>query len=463
MLNDIRNNPLFLTDVYNLSHTDLKEDISFEVSHIYNRSRPMILYGFNETVINLLNTRIEVSMVMEAEEHARKMGMIFPVKMWMGVVEELKGWIPLRVQALKDGTWVPKGTPFAQVMNTIEGYGELVTWWEAIFLHTYFPSACATEAFFLRKYLAENKLPLHRFHSFGFRGHHSLEDAYWATTAWNLFLTGTDDFHGIYHTPDAMISSIPATAHKTIQQFDNEIDGFYKAIDAAVKYNQKMVALVIDTYDPDKVIDEYLPRLLPYAKDKGIHIVFRPDSGDLLGQTIRIWSKYRLWDNWSMIIGEGMSREIITKMDKDLKKYGFPLERMSYGIGAGYYKHIDRDYLGHALKTAFSNHKPRMKLTLSNPFKQSIPDMVNLIMVDGKMTVEYTRDGPNHDALYYDVFHHDEMSSKPKYERLPWLDIQKRALSYLDKDLQEEIVLSQAVQGVIKGFKERYACPTLIK
>jgi len=155
MLEDIRRNPLFLTDVYNLSHTDLKEDVSFEVSHIYNRSRPMILYGFNEIVINLLNTKIEVDMVAEAEEYAKKMGMIFPTQVWYDVVEKEKGWIPLRVQALKDGTWVPKGTPFAQVMNTVEGYGELVAWWEALYLHSYFASACATEAFFLRKYLED--------------------------------------------------------------------------------------------------------------------------------------------------------------------------------------------------------------------------------------------------------------------------------------------------------------------
>lgn len=456
MLEDIRRNPLFLTDVYNLSHTDLKEDVSFEVSHIVNRSRPMILYGFNEIVIDLLNTKIEVDMVMEAEEYAKKMGMIFPTQVWYDVVEKEKGWIPLRVQALKDGTWVPKGTPFAQVMNTVEGYGELVTWWEAIYLHSYFASGCATEAFFLRKYLEENKLPLHRFHSFGFRSHRSLEDAYWATTAWNLFLTGTDDFHGIYHTPNAKIGSIPATAHKTIQQFDDEFDGFIRAIDSAVKYDSKMVALVIDTYDPDRVIEEEVGKLITYAKTKGVHIVFRPDSGDLIGQTKRMWDKYKYADNWGVIIGEGMSREKVIDYDNQLKEFGYPLERMAYGIGAGFYKHIDRDYLGHAMKTAFSNHKPRMKLTISNPFKQSIPNMVNLIMEDGMMTVDYTRDGPNHNGLYYDVYHWDERSSKPKFERLPWLDIQQRAMSYLNKDLQEEIVKSPAVETTIEEFKRRY-------
>ena len=63
MLKDIRRNILLLTDGYNLSHTDLKENTDYEISHIYNRSRGMILYGFNKTVIDLLNTKIEVDMV----------------------------------------------------------------------------------------------------------------------------------------------------------------------------------------------------------------------------------------------------------------------------------------------------------------------------------------------------------------------------------------------------------------
>ena len=144
----------------------------------------MILYGFNETVNHILNRQIDVGMVMEAEELAHKMGMKFPTEMWMNCVDRMKGYIPLKVEALPDGTYVPKGTPFAQITNTEEGFGELVTWWEGIFLHTSFPSACATRAYEMRKYLDDNHLPKHRLHSFGFRGHRSPQDAYWATTAW---------------------------------------------------------------------------------------------------------------------------------------------------------------------------------------------------------------------------------------------------------------------------------------
>jgi len=78
-------------------------------------------------------------------------------------------------------------------------------------------------------------------------------------------------------------------------------------------------------------------------------------------------------------------------------------------------------------------------------------------MVDGKLTVDYTRDGEFHDALFYDVWHYDTKTDKPYFNRQDWDDIQKIALSNLNKPLQEEIVLSELIKTSIKEFKERYA------
>ena len=78
-------------------------------------------------------------------------------------------------------------------------------------------------------------------------------------------------------------------------------------------------------------------------------------------------------------------------------------------------------------------------------------------MVDGEMTVDYTRDGENHDALYMDVWYYDTKTDKPYWERQDWKDIQLNALLNLDTPLQEEIKLSPLVQTTIKEFKERYA------
>jgi len=450
-LEDIYKNPLVLTDVYNLSHHYLKENVDYEISHIYNRSRSMVLYGFNETVNHLLNRQIDVGMVMEAEEVAHKMGMKFPTEMWMDCVDRMKGYIPLKVEALPDGTWVPKGTPFAQITNTEEGFGELVTWWEGIFLHSSFPSACATRAYEMRKYLDDNNLPLHRLHSFGFRGHRSLQDAYWATTAWNLFLTGTDDFHGKYHCPNAKLGSIPATAHKTIQQFDDEKQGYIHAINQVKAKGQDTVALVIDTYDPENFIHNMMRDVLEHAEKNNINVVLRPDSGDLLKQAIYIYGMVKFWGfrNVSMIIGEGMSLENVKKFDKELKFENIPLEFMNYGVGSGYYNDLVRDYLGFAMKTSYSNGKDRMKLTKSNPFKRSIPGCVNIVKEDNNLVVDYTQKG-----LYEIVYEMDERSSRPKVNKLSWDDIKLNTLTI--DPYQKEIILSSTVEANIKEFERRY-------
>jgi len=191
--------------------------------------------------------------------------------------------------------------------------------------------------------------------------------------------------------------------------------------------------------------------VLEHAEKNNINVVLRPDSGDLLGQTIVIYGMVKLWDfkNVSMIIGEGMSLENVKKFDKELKFKGIPLEFMNYGVGSGYYNDLVRDYLGFAMKTSYSNGKDRMKLTKSNPFKRSIPGCVNIVSDNGILTVDYTQKG-----LYKIVYEMDERSSRPRVNKQSWDDI-KLYCSGINPE-QKEIVLSYAVKANIKKFEERY-------
>lgn len=387
-LRTIYDNPIALTDAYNLSHSDLKCNTDWEVSHVYNRKRGMILHGFREMIERVLTTRITHKMVDQAEKQAIRKGMPFPRALWDRVVDECNGFVPIKIEALPEGRWCPAGTPFAQVSNTEEGFGELVTWFEPIILMCAFASGCATDAFEMRKYLKQKQVQygfddgfLWKFHSFGFRGHRSLEDAYWAGTGWNLYLHGTDDFHTAFHTVSALIGSIPALAHKVTQQFDKEFDCFTHAIRFASTRPNKIVALVIDTYDAYRVIEQYLPQLAVYAAERGVHIVLRPDSGDVLEQAVDIYKICQANDfkNVSVIIGEGMSFEQAIAYDESLEAHGVPLNFVFYGIGGGFYRHIDRDYVGLAMKTAYSNGADRMKLVNTAPTKSSIPGAVAVL------------------------------------------------------------------------------------
>lgn len=407
------------TDTYNLSHQEAKCNTDWEISHIYARKQGIVLYGFNKLVSELLSTQVTMKMVTSAYAHAIRQGMPFPYDMWKRVVEECDGWIPIEVEALLDGRWCPKGTPFAQVRNTVEGFGELVTWFEAVLLKMAFPSGCMTRAFHMKKYLLkkqieqgqlDNPLFLWRFHSFGYRGHNSEENAYWAGTAWTTFLAGTDDYHVSWYTRRAVMGSIRALAHKVTQQFNkmsaeeaNAKYGVNKALPGDVVAMYRMLelaheevggsraaALVIDTYNPMKVIDEHVVDLAIYARDHDVHGVFRPDSGDVLEQGIMIYWKLKnagLEDHCHVIIGEGMSFEQAQKYDERLEQEGIPLGWFFYGIGGGFYKDIDRDWSGSAMKTAYSNGADRMKLVVSAPEKSSIPGAVQLVMLGGVMTI----------------------------------------------------------------------------
>lgn len=462
---DIRKNPILLTDAYNLSHENLKTNVDWEVSHLYNRSKGMILYGVIEGAINsVLTTQITVEMVKEAEAAADRMGLPFPLKTWMRVVEELNGYMPLEVQLLPEGTYCPPGTPFGQIRNTIEGFGDLVTWLEPIFMHSYFPSTTATQALRIRKYIEKKQSQyqypdsfLWRVHSFGFRGHRSLEDAYWAGTSWSMFLQGTDDIHVSQHiSANATIGSISALAHKVTQQFDNELECFKHAILKTKEAGKNIVALVIDTYDAYRVINEYLYPLALYANTEDVHIVIRPDSGDTWDQVVaahKIVARHNL-RNVSAIIGEDMSYENLIKADAYFEEKGVPLDFVSYGIGGGFYNYINRDTLGFAMKTAYSNGKNRMKFS-QVPIKRSIPGIVTPYYdKKGFLRVRFENDTDKHPestSAYETVYFHDgKETSSPIFKMSGpehWHEVRMRALTqnmeqhviYLDDEIREEV------------------------
>lgn len=456
-----------LTDCYNLSHQRLKINTDWEVSHMYNRSKPMILFGMLENINALLSIQITMEMIDEAEYHAERMGLLFPRGLWEDIVNKCNGYMPIDIQTVPEGVWCPVGTPFAQIRNTVKGFGELVTWLvESPFMHSFFPSTAATQALRMRRYLEQKQRQFNyddsfllRFHSFGFRGHKSLEDAYWASISWNLFLFGTDDFHSARHTPFARIVSISALAHKVTQQFDDEFKGFKHTIKATAEAGEKIIALVIDTYDAYRVIKEYLIPLAQYAASLGVHIVLRPDSGETWEQAVLI---YRIADrakltNVSVILGEGMDFENAKKADAYFESHGVPLSFIAYGIGGGFYNYMNRDTLGWAMKTAYSNGADRMKFS-ENPIKRSIPGKVAIIRNDhGDLVVTKEAEVESEECLYETVYYHNGKNELPyikEYNDEHWLKVQERGLSTNTE--QATVYLSQSIRDEIYDFQKKY-------
>lgn len=447
-------NPLLLTDYYSFKHERMKENVDWEISHFYNRNRPMILFGFSWTVADLLGKLVVTEGKIRQCEDI--FGKRFNSDLWRRVIKQCNGFLPLKVEALPDGTWVPAGTAFAQISNTVEGFGELVSWFEGALMHAYFPSSCATEAFLMRKYLQEKGLSAWRIHSFGWRAQRSIEDAAWASLAWHLSLPGSDDVIAYnWLPPKFQAGSIPASAHKVVQQFNVELQAYYHQIDAMVEDGENTFSMVIDTFSADGFIEKHLLPVAAYAVSRGVKVVFRPDSGDTLDQTRRIWSKLyanyndvAMNNHFAVIIGDGMDFAKIKVFDQQLERWGIPLKFVNYGMGSGYFSRFHRDELGWAMKTAYSNGKDRMKFARG---KTSIPGAVNLVEKDGEMWMETK--GETQASLYRICYWFSpsvsSIISEPNYA-----EIFRRVQDNLEKPkLQQEIIMSDRLKQKIEMKK----------
>jgi nicotinamide phosphoribosyltransferase len=271
-----------------------------------------------------------------------------------------------------------------------------------------------------------------------------------------MFLRGTDDFHVIKHiSTSALIGTIYAQGHKVTQQFDDEYASFKQAVKATAEAGLPIVAVVIDTYDADRVIREYAKRLVLLAAQSSVHVVFRPDSGNTWQQAVDLYHELHRGVpalNASVIIGEEMDFENVKKADAFFEEHGVPLNFVSYGVGGGFYNYITRDTLGWAMKTAYSNGKPRMKFSM-NPIKRSIPGAIALnLSEDNDMIV--SQEANSSTSLYKDIYFYDGTQDAPVTYLADWEDVRLRALS--QSTAQSIIYLDGETRGMIENFNHQY-------
>lgn len=447
------------TDFYNTVHHWMKKPLNWEGSHIYMRNRPGILFGMNE-LVHAITAPVKAKDLLDAEAKAKSMGCKdFPSDMWRKVIYEFGGFLPLKIEALPEGTWCPKGTPIVQIRNTVAGMGELITWIEARLLGNFFQSGCATEAYTIAKYLKEHNFPMNRVHSFARRSYPTEELAIQGGKAWNLFLTGSDDLH----VADGRIASIPASAHKVVQTFNEEFESYVYALSQAYVRGYKAVSIPIDTFNPYRFVSDYAEKLAVMAEQMGITLVFRPDSGDVVHQTVLLYNKTAKHGiSWkqNVIIGEGMTYDKMVEYDQILSDK-VPLGNIFYGIGGGFHKHINRDYLGYAMKTCYADGD-RMKFS-ADPVKQSLPGFIGIVNFGKTLEVRAVEHMGSENNMLRTIYEFDpNKSSNPQrlcdnIETLYNVDFKSPLLK------QESVLIDYRLAEKIQKMREKYLNKPVVK
>ncbi len=382
------NNFLLNTDSYKASHyLQYKPGTEYVSSYIEARNPDgdtdsTLFFGLQMFLMQYLSKPITKADVDEAEAFWSAHGEPFNREGWMYIVDHLDGHLPLRIEAVKEGTLLPIKNVQVQVVNTDPTCFWLTSYIETALLRAiWYPTTVATKSHanvaLIRQALIETDGDdagyEFKLHDFGARGTTSLEQAGIGGCAHLVASQGTDTAIGAvyarnFYGADMAGFSIPATEHSTMTSWGGEAGELEAMRNVLHQYPDGIVACVSDSYDLFKAIGEYWGDQLKdevLSRHEGF-LVVRPDSGDpveIVPQVIEALGTkfgfettakgYKILNPKVRVIqGDGITSESLKAILNALINRGLAIGNIAFGMGGGLLQKVDRDTFGYAMKAS---------------------------------------------------------------------------------------------------------------
>lgn len=406
-------NPIFFSDFYKTDHRrQYPEGTEYVYSNLtarYSRliaCNKVVVFGLQWFVQEYLCKRFKADFFDKPKDeilaqYSRRMNTsLGPNSIGVDHFADLhdKGFLPLRIKALPEGTLCPLRVPVMTIINTDPKFFWLTNFLETLISNVlWHPMNSATIAHAYRRWLdyyAEKTSDAPGFvdwqgHDFSMRGHTSLESSAASGAGHLLSFTGTDTIPSIQFLEDHYFAdaekeliggSVPATEH-SVMCFggkESEYATFHRLITQV--YPHGIVSIVSDTWDYWKVLTHTIPDLKNEILARNGKVVIRPDSGDPVkilcgdpeapqGSAERRGTVQILWDTFGgkinskgfkelnehigCIYGDSITLERATKICALLKDQGFASTNVVFGIGSYTYQYVTRDSLGFAMKATW--------------------------------------------------------------------------------------------------------------
>ena len=417
--------PLLLdTDSYKLSHPESFPDLEEATAYLAFRGpldsdERIVVAGVRDVYETILRRRVTWADIAQADAYlavhsAGGLQFNYPRDLWIRVVTELNGRIPLRVRALRDGETIYPQVPVLSV-RARKPYARLVTWFETQLLRIWSPTTTATKSAHIREYLR------HKFeasvdedqmwrldyalHDFGSRGASSAQTARTAGAAHLIVFDGTDNINAAllatrWNGGKPIGQSVIASEHSVMTAWDDED----AALDRLVEITPVggVLSCVADTYDYNNFIWNVVPRHVAAIRAKNIHFVCRPDSGDpvisvidglramdaAFGHTIN--SKgFKVITGAAVLQGDGIDYGRLQTIADAVETGGWSAQCVvPYGMGGGLLQAQTRDTLKTAMKLceivrADGTRLPIMKVPKTDIKKMSLPGDTQVCLSHG--------------------------------------------------------------------------------
>ena len=311
-------------------------------------------------------------------------GLTFNRAGWERLVDKHGGYLPLRIEAVPEGSVVPVSNVVCQVINTDPEFYWLPSYIETALLRAiWYPSTVASVSHYCKGIIrqaleksADNSDSLtFRLHDFGARGASSQESVALGSLAHLVNFAGTDSMTALVAASrwyrmdkDMPAFSIPAAEHSTMTAWgrDGETAAFANML-TQFGGAGKSVSVVSDSYDLWNAIDNIWGVCLKdEVQNMGGTLVIRPDSGEpakvvrealerlavKFGTTINSKGYKVLPDYVRIIQGDGISPNTLGSIIDVVLKAGFSADNITFGMGGGLLQQVNRDTMSWAMKAS---------------------------------------------------------------------------------------------------------------
>lgn len=413
----MKQNRVLDVDSYKLSHWKMypkKTKGMFAYIEARSKGDTIVPFGIQMWIKKTLLTPITMGEVNEAETFSALHGLPFNKEDWVYLIEQHKGYIPVTIRSVKEGTRVPSDT----VIVTIESNDERL-FWMVSYLETslqravWYPTTVASNDYkawcLIKSYLEAtadtlDMLPF-MLHDFGARGVSSEESAQIGGAAHLVYFQGSDNISGIraanhyYSCKSCMAGySVPATEHSIQCAYGHNMYDQVEYLTNVLETSgpSKIISIVIDGYDTFRECRTLCHTLKDKVIETGCKVVFRPDSGkpltvteeilDLQNQTFgsTLNSKgYKVLNNVGIIWGDGVNLEVMRNLLELVKAKGFSAENIVFGSGGALLQKVDRDTYSFAQKSSaiYDGEKwiPIFKDPITQPNKKSKSGLLDVV------------------------------------------------------------------------------------
>jgi len=335
----------------------------------------------------------------------------YPKDLFMKFVKENKGYFPVKIEALPEGSVANIHVPVYQITAEKE-YSRLITFLETILTMVWYPSCVATLSRRTKDILQDafvksvddemNWLLDYKLHDFGFRGCTSVEQSILGGVAHLLNFRGSDTMTAAYYAQfhlnggKPVAASIPATEHSVMTSWPSE-EG---AISNMIKHfggPNTVFACVMDSYDYENALYNVVPKIADEHKQRGGTIVLRPDSGDpilCILQALDAGEKafgavknkkgYKVINSCNCIQGDGINYKNVADILKAVLDKGYSAQNVAFGMGGGLLQKMNRDTMAFATKLshlvdAQGNLRDIMKRPKTDGGKFSLPGILKVL------------------------------------------------------------------------------------